>query len=265
MNNYILIIFLIILTNLEIKAQELKTKFQKKHELSFALHYAQQKYGDHVVDKLFIKDELHNDNILGSLTIGKKMGRGFGFRAQYNYHFHKNIYLSTSLNTFFYKPQYVKYNFTDINDFTTGLEPQSLETLLKFYTDINLKGKLAFSANQFFFDVGLGFIPYTYKRFNTRLGLGLIAGYHYYTDPAVYINYDEYNTPNNRSFIIFNGFRSHTSQSFMIGCFTEASLNYEIIPAKISIGANYKFTITNKWFKDGVFPQNFGVLVNIKM
>ena len=104
------------LATIKLKGQELKTKFPKKHELSFALHYAQQKYGDHVVDKLFIKDELYNDNILSSLTIGKKMGRGFGFRAQYNYHFHKSIYLSTSLNTFFYKPQYVNYNFTDIND-----------------------------------------------------------------------------------------------------------------------------------------------------
>ena len=265
MNKYILILFVLLLNNIKLKGQELKTKFPKKHELSFALHYAQQKYGDHVVDKLFIKDELHNDNILESLSIGKKMGRGFGLRAQYNYHFHKNIYLSTSLNTFFYKPQYVSYDFSNLNNFTTGLTPQALENLLKLYTDINLKGKVAFSANQFFFDVGLGFIPYSYKRFNIRLGLGLIAGYHYYIDPAVYINYDEYDTPNNRSFIIFNGLRSHISKSFLVGGFAEASLNYEIKPDKISIGANYKFTLTKKWFDDGVFPQNFGVIVNVKL
>ena len=55
------------------------------------------------------------------------MGRVLGLRKHSIIIISTKYYLSTSLNTFFYKPQYVSYDFSNLNNFTTGLTPQALK------------------------------------------------------------------------------------------------------------------------------------------
>ena len=258
----IIIIFLVSIINIQNVFSE-DSKHQvayKKHELNIALHYAQHKNGDHPLEQItiFSPDGLY---IADYQKVGKKVGRGISMRAQYNYFFKRKIFFASSINMFFYSPMTVHYDWTKNSN--TYITRDIFHPIL---SKSDNKGKLNFTANQFYADFGLGFVPIIKNRFSWRLGLGFCLGYHSFTDPIVSWAYDYIYLPeDDQTYLNFHGFRSNTLSGVMVGGYGQTSFNVDIVPDKIAIGLDYKFTITNSWFKNGVFPQNVGVQFNVKL
>lgn len=260
-------LLLLVLNNLSIfcnnNLKEKNIVNQKKHELSIALHYAHHKYGDHPTNQIRLlgpDDRFNYNNVYDSVNVGKKVGHGIGLRVQYNYFLKPKIFLSTSVNLFFYKPAVVKFDWTkNSNTFPYDLYHPILSHSQR-------SGKVAYTANQTYVDIGIGFIPIQKNKFNWRIGIGFGLGYHFYTDPIVDWSYDFVYVPElNETYLNFHGFRPYVLNSILYGGFAETSLNYELIKDKISLGINYKFLYAKKYKQDGVYPQSFGLICNIKL
>lgn len=257
---YLFVIFIICANKLLFSQDNLmeKAKLFKKHELSVAFHYAQHKYGDNPLLQIRIFNS-NGTELLDYQDVGKKIGRGIGLRAQYNYFFKKKIFMSSSVNLFFYAPGIIEFDWTK-NSKT--FPKDEYHPILSFSRD---KGKMSYSANQTYIDVGVGFVPISKNKFNWRLGFGLGIGYHYYSDPVVFWSYDYVYVPEkNETYLNFHGFTPFVLNSILFGGFVETAFNYEIIKDKLSFGINYKFLMTKKYYEDGVYPQNVGFITNIK-
>jgi hypothetical protein len=256
------IVYILIFSVSNTNAQEIDIPTEKKGELSIALHYAQHKYGDKPLFRVPIISMDYTE-ILDSLTIGKKVGRGVGLRVQYNHYFRDDFFLTTSANLFFYVPTIINYDWSKNNILNIFESDEFYHEILSRGAN---KGRVAYTANQGFIDVGVGYIPYENKYFNWRVGAGFLFGYHFYTDPMVTWEYDFIFLPDEVDpYFVFYGFNSTVLHSILYGGFIETSFNFQIVPDKFSMGLNYKLAHTQKYRSDGVIPQNIGVIFNVKM